>query len=51
MRSNNGVIRPLYKVTEYPNLRSFYQKMNADNQVQVVLKAGANAAAGASGNR
>ena len=32
---------PFYKVTEYSDLRSFYQKTNADDQVQVVLKAGA----------
>jgi hypothetical protein len=31
---------PFYKVTEYPGLRSFYQKTSADDQEQVVLKAG-----------
>src|SRR5271165_68008 len=45
------VAKPIDRVTEYLNLRSFYQKTNADDQVQVVLKAGANAATGASGNR
>lgn len=32
---------PFYKVSEYPGLRSFYQKTGADDQEQVVLKAGA----------
>ena len=32
---------PFYKVSEYPDLRGFYQKANADDQEQVVLKAGA----------
>jgi hypothetical protein len=32
---------PFYKVSEYPDLRGFYQKTNADDQEQVVLKEGA----------
>ncbi|HEX3472656.1 MAG TPA: hypothetical protein VHT28_15855, partial [Silvibacterium sp.] len=35
------VANPFYKVAEYPDLRGFYQKTTADDQEQVVLKAGA----------
>jgi len=41
---------PFYKVDEYAALRSFYQKTNTEDQVQVVLKAGAaSTASGSSG--
>jgi hypothetical protein len=33
-----AVANPLYKTTEYPQLRDFYGKMNAQDQQQVVLE-------------
>ena len=35
------VANPFYKPDEYPQLRSFYQKTNADDQAQLVLQASA----------
>jgi hypothetical protein len=32
---------PFYKLDEYPQLRGFYQKTNAEDQAQLVLQAGA----------
>jgi hypothetical protein len=39
------VASPFYKAQEYQDLRGFYQKTNADDQEQVVLKMGTTAAA------
>lgn len=36
----------LYKTTEYPSLRGFFQKVGSDDQQQVVLKVGPSASAG-----
>ena len=42
---------PFYKAEEYPQLRDFYQKVNAEDQTQMVLKAEAVSAAATGSSR